>query len=168
MRQLEKVVKQTELVHQFERRRVHRIAAKIAKEIIVLLENGHRDAGCAPAGIPASCRPVRPRQRNTSLPVFRFPCVYQLHFPTCCPASDAPCSCAIISKGVRSRAPGCLDKIDAQISRRAAIRRCSSRPDSRSGSKGSAGPEPRRNNRSSIFWKPATRAIMRRRLTTWT
>ena len=45
MRQLEKRVNQSELIHHFERRRMHRIAAKIAEKIGVFLQHHDIDAG---------------------------------------------------------------------------------------------------------------------------
>ena len=46
MRQLQKLFEQPEFIQQFESGRVHRIAAKIAKEVLVLLEHRDLDA-CA-------------------------------------------------------------------------------------------------------------------------
>ena len=45
VRQLEEFVEQAELVHQFERRRVHGVAAEIAKEIGMLFQHHDIDAG---------------------------------------------------------------------------------------------------------------------------
>ena len=45
MRQLQEFVEEAELDHQFERRRMNRVAAKVAEEIGVLLEHRHVDAG---------------------------------------------------------------------------------------------------------------------------
>ena len=45
MRQLQELVDQAEFKHQFERRRMNRVAAEIAKEIGVLLQHHDPDAG---------------------------------------------------------------------------------------------------------------------------
>ena len=45
VRQLEEIVEQAELVHQFERRRMHGVAAKIAKKIGILFQHDDIDAG---------------------------------------------------------------------------------------------------------------------------
>ncbi len=45
MRQLEEFVEQAEFVHQFKRRGMNGVAAEIAKEIGVLLQHHHLDAG---------------------------------------------------------------------------------------------------------------------------
>src|SRR5216684_1696695 len=45
MRQLQKVIEDTELVHHFERRRMNRVAAEVAQKISVLLEHENVDPG---------------------------------------------------------------------------------------------------------------------------
>ncbi len=45
MRALEELVDHAEFVHQFERGRMDRVAAEVAEEVGVLLEDGHVDAG---------------------------------------------------------------------------------------------------------------------------
>ena len=45
MRQLQELVDQAELEHQFERRRMNRVAAEIAEEIGVLLQHHDMNAG---------------------------------------------------------------------------------------------------------------------------
>ncbi len=45
VRQLQKLVEQPELVHQFERRGMNGVAAKVAEEIRVLFQNDNVDAG---------------------------------------------------------------------------------------------------------------------------
>ena len=59
MRQLEKLVEQSQLVHHFQSRRMNRIAAKIAQEIAVLFQHQDFDAGARQQIARASCRPVR-------------------------------------------------------------------------------------------------------------
>jgi hypothetical protein len=61
MRPLQKAFEQAELIHYFECRRMNRIAAKIAQEIAMLLQNNHIDArsrqkicGHHPSGTPAN------------------------------------------------------------------------------------------------------------------
>ena len=45
MRKLQEFLQQSQFVHQFERGRMNCVTAKIAKEISVLFENHHVDAG---------------------------------------------------------------------------------------------------------------------------
>src|SRR6266851_8522788 len=45
MRQLQKVIEDTQFVHHFERRRMNRVAAEVAQKIGVLLEDENVDAG---------------------------------------------------------------------------------------------------------------------------
>src|SRR5271166_54052 len=45
MRPLQKIIKEAELMDDFERRGVNRVAAKIAQEVGVLFENEDRDPG---------------------------------------------------------------------------------------------------------------------------
>ena len=76
MRKLQQLVEQAELVHHFERRRVYRVAAKVAQKIGVLFENDHLDARAREQkaehepGRAAACnadlRGTKGRHRSTS------------------------------------------------------------------------------------------------------
>ena len=71
MRQFEEAVDEPELDHHLERRRMHRIAAKIAQEIVVLLEHDDLDPARASRYEHQSRRP----RRRHSYRVLRLPAI---------------------------------------------------------------------------------------------
>ena len=64
VRQLEELLEQPELVHQFERRGMDGVAAKVAQEIRVLLEHDDIDAGARQQ--EAEHHPGRPAAGNAA------------------------------------------------------------------------------------------------------
>ena len=76
-----KLLQDPELVHQLERGRVDRVAAKVAQEVRVLLQHQHRHPGPGQeqaqhhAGGPAArdAAPDRPRRGGHGAPMLRFP-----------------------------------------------------------------------------------------------